>query len=84
LAPFFGRLFCEATVDDGHDLVEGLAGSHGRQRDSVWREQAMEACVLVEGSVGDLLHLGRGGAPWLVVRCFAHLAGVRSNPRVVP
>ncbi len=37
-----------------------------------------EPALLVEGAIGDLLHEGRRGTPWLVICRFPHLHGPTS------
>ena len=64
LAPFFGRLLGEALVDHRHDLVESLAVPVSGIYSLVYEQRS----VLVEGTIGDLLHQGRRCAP-AVTRC---------------
>lgn len=53
LAPFFGGLFGKAAIDDRHNLVEGLAVAEMLVTSG---SRASKGALLVEGSVGDLLH----------------------------
>lgn len=55
LPPLFGRLFCEALVDHGHDLVEELTLTSAKIA------HISNIYILIEGGAGNLLHQRRGG-----------------------
>ena len=70
LSPFFGRLFGEALVDHGHDFVECLTVAWS---DSTGVHIGAWFVVLVEGSVGNVLHHAGRRSPGLVVGGFSDL-----------